>query len=77
MVNSNFNERAAIVPGTSFSVGKQSRVSPLAGVLDWDVAADGRIILIRAAEADKGGQLIVVEDFFEELRRKVSTKSQK
>jgi hypothetical protein len=46
----------------------------LTGVRDWDVAADGRVILIRAGEADRGGQLVVVEDFFEELRRKVPTK---
>lgn len=66
--------RVALVPGRTFATGKPSTLLSLDGVQDWDVAADGRVILIRSAEAKKGGQLIVVEDFFEELRRKVPTK---
>jgi hypothetical protein len=46
----------------------------LTGVRDWDAAADGRVIPIRAREADRGGQRVVVEDFLEELREKVPTK---
>jgi hypothetical protein len=63
--------RVTLVPGPAFAVGNPSTLFSLAGAQDWDVASDGRVILIRAAEAATGGQLVVVEDFFEELRRKV------
>ena len=62
--------RVAVGPGAPLSLAQPTTLFSLSGVQDWDVAADGRIIVIRAAESDRGGQLIVVEDFFQELRQK-------
>jgi hypothetical protein len=39
----------------------------------WDVAADGRFIMARLVSGDlnQGGALVVVENWFEELKAKV------
>ncbi len=64
--------RVAVIPGADFSVGEPSRLFSLANVIDWDVAPDGRrFVVIRSRRAPQEGPLIVVENFFEELRQRV------
>jgi Tol biopolymer transport system component len=69
---------AEVVPGTTFAVGEQrvlfstngyrgSLVQPL-----YDVTADDeRFVMIRLSGSSDAGDLIVVENFFEELKAKV------
>ena len=37
----------------------------------YDVARDGRVLMLRAAQGDISGDLIIVQNFFEELKAKV------
>ena len=64
--------RVAVVPGKSFAVADQRVLFSLRGVVDWDVAPDGRrFIMVRDRQGQHRRKLIVVENFFEELKTKV------
>ena len=66
--------RVAVLPGGAFAVGEPSTLFSLRGVRDWDVTPDGgRFIVIGAPDKGRGGQLVVVENFFQELRQKAGT----
>ena len=63
---------AEIVPGTTFATGAQRVLFPWGGLDDdrWAVApGDQRFVFVRTREGT-GAELIVVENFFEELRAK-------
>ena len=63
---------AEVLPGRAFAVGAPRVLFPLEGVTDWDVAPDGqRFIMLRARGDQQRRKLVVVENFFEELKRKV------
>jgi serine/threonine-protein kinase len=72
---SNGNEelvRAEVSPGQEFAAGEQRVLFSLRGVSDWDVApGDQRFVLIRERSGLGSRKLVVVENFFEELRAKV------
>ncbi len=64
--------RVPVLPGESFATGEPSTLFSLVGIWDWDISPDGqRFIVIRSRRSDESGQLVVVENFFEELRQKV------
>jgi serine/threonine-protein kinase len=64
--------RAEVRPGEAFAVGEQRVLFSLRGVTDWDVApGDQRFVVIRERAGQGSRKLIVVENFFEELRAKV------
>lgn len=64
--------RVAVAPGASFAVRDHRVLFSLRGVLDWDVSPDGtRIITIRERGGRQRSTLVVVENFFQELRAKV------
>jgi hypothetical protein len=64
--------RVAVGSGTTFTYSDQRTLFPLRGVQDWDVAPGGqRFILVREREARESNRLVVVENFFEELKAKV------
>jgi serine/threonine-protein kinase len=64
--------RVAVVPGNSFSVADQRVLFSLRGVTNWDVAPDGeRFVMIRDRAGKERTKLIVVENFFEELKARV------
>jgi eukaryotic-like serine/threonine-protein kinase len=72
-VNAN-NEltRVAVTTGTSFATSDQRVLFSLRGVADWDVGPDAnRFITIREREGRPRSKLVVVENFFEELRTRV------
>ena len=75
-VNSNSElVRVAVAPGNSFTVTDQRVLFSLRGVTDWDVAPDGRrFIMIRERDVRQHNKLVVVENFFEELKAKVPAK---
>ncbi len=62
--------QVAVRPGPAFAVSEPKTLFSLARVTDWDVAPDGRFIVIRALEGEQPPQLVVVENFFQELRQK-------
>ena len=62
---------ASVSSGESFAVNGQRILFPLRGVADWDVAPGGRFIAIHERGGRTAGRLVVVENFFEELRAKV------
>jgi len=57
--------------GTTLTLGARTSLFRLGRVSEWDVAPDGRFLLVRSRAASGGGQ-ILVENFFEELEAKVS-----
>jgi len=61
---------AEVIPAAAFSFKEQTALFSRRGIVDYDVAPDGRFIVIRTLNAQQGGSLIVVENFFEELREK-------
>jgi Tol biopolymer transport system component len=64
--------RVAVIPGATFSVADPRVLFSLRGVADWDVAPDGqRFIMIRDRQGRQRAKLVVVDNFFEELRAKV------
>jgi hypothetical protein len=64
--------RVAVGAGPTFTFSDQRVLFPLAAVLDWDVAPGGqRFIVVREREARANSRLVVVENFFEELKAKV------
>jgi hypothetical protein len=68
-----------VTPGQSFVTGETRRLFPLqtAGFSPAiDVASDGRVLAIRAAgaAATRPDELILVENFTEELKAKVKPK---
>jgi Tol biopolymer transport system component len=64
--------RVAVVPGNSFSVADQRVLFSLRGVTNWDVAPDGkRFVMIRDRAGKERNKLIVVENFFEELKARL------
>jgi serine/threonine-protein kinase len=63
--------RVGVTPGPAFAVSEPSRLFDLPGVVDWDVAPGGqRFVVIRSRSTSREGQLVVVENFLEELRRR-------
>ncbi len=69
---------AEVVPGTTFAVGEQRalfstnvyRAAATQG--NYGVTADAqRFVMIRLGGSGDAGELIVVENFFEELKAKV------
>ncbi len=61
-----------VLPGPGFVVGPERVLFTLRGVRTWDVAPDGRrFLLVRERERAEPERLIVVENFFEELKAKV------
>jgi len=61
----------AVQSGAALSLGERKVLFPVGRATEWDVAADGRILLVRAREAVGGSQEIIVEHFFEELKARV------
>ncbi len=68
-----------IQPRRSFAAGKPQQVfegpylAPLA-FRTYDVSADGqRLLMIKRAAAEEGPTLVVVQNWFEELRQRVPT----
>jgi hypothetical protein len=63
---------AQILPGPSFATGGQHVLFSPQGISDWDVAPDGkRFIMLRARHSQQRRQLVVVENFLEELKARV------
>ena len=65
-----------IVPGPTFTMGERNvlfSMEDYAGPTPthYDVTRDGRFLMIRRRAADQGLELIVVENWFEELKAKV------
>ena len=64
--------RVAVVPGNSFAIADQRVLFSLRGVADWDVAPDGRrFIMIRDRQGQQQRKLVVVENFYQELKVRV------
>jgi serine/threonine protein kinase len=64
--------RVAVGTGPTFTHSDYRVLFSLEGVQDWDVAPGGqRFITIRERESRSINRLVVVENFFEELRAKV------
>ena len=61
--------RVAVVPANGFAVSDQQVLFSLTGVHDWDLTSDRNRFIV---DHDRGGaqrnKLIVVENFFQELR---------
>ena len=58
--------------GPRFGIGTERVLFPMPGVSAWDVAPDGtRFLLVQDRESPTQNRLIVVENFFEELKAKV------
>jgi Tol biopolymer transport system component len=70
-----YNDTLYAVPvlsGATFTPGPPRALFPISGVSSWDVAPDAkRFLLVRARAAAVSRQLIVVENFFAELRARV------
>jgi hypothetical protein len=66
-----YNDTLCAVPvlsGPSFPLGAPRPRFPVAGAAQWDVSPDSRrFILLRTNDSKAERQLIVVENFFEEL----------
>jgi len=65
-----------VVPGPTFTVGERNVLFSMEDYAaptptHYDVTRDGRFLMIRRRAADQGLELIVVENFFEELKAKV------
>jgi len=61
-----------VVPGETFRIGEPRVLFAMGRVGDWDVTDDDQFIMVRdRSEQQDRGNLIVVENFFEELREKV------
>jgi len=58
--------------GTTLTLGARKVLFSLSRVSDWDVAPDGRFLLVREQEAERGGTQILVENFFVELEAKAA-----
>ncbi|HEX6943599.1 MAG TPA: protein kinase [Gemmatimonadaceae bacterium] len=64
--------RVPVLSGADFAVGPASRLFSLANVVDWDVAPGAqRFVVIRPRGAPQDGELVVVEGFNEELKKRV------
>jgi serine/threonine-protein kinase len=63
---------AEVRPGATFAVGEQRVLFSMEGFGRWLPApGDQRFLMVRSRSADVRGDLIVVENFFEELKAKV------
>jgi Tol biopolymer transport system component len=62
---------AEVFPGESFTIGEQRVLFSLVGVEAWDVTPDDQRFVMARARGGASGELIVVENFFDELREKV------
>jgi hypothetical protein len=60
-------------PDALFRVPSDLLIGALYLYTSWDVAADGRFLMVRliSEPSDDSGAMVVVENFFEELRTKV------
>ena len=64
--------RVAVTPGSTFAFTDPRVLFSLRGVVDWDVMPDGqRFVVIRERASQQKSKLVVVENFADELRRKV------
>jgi serine/threonine-protein kinase len=63
--------RVAVVPGNTFAFVDPRVLFSIRGVADWDVAPDGRFIMIRERGGRLRSKLVVVENFFQELNVRV------
>ena len=64
--------RIAVTPGSTFAVTDPRVLFSLRDVSDWDVAPDGqRFVVIRERASQQRSKLVVVENFADELRRKI------
>lgn len=64
--------RVAVVEGVSLAVREPSRLFSLVNVIDWDVGPGGqRFVIISSRVKPDQLQLIVVENFFQELAQRV------
>ena len=68
-----YGEIAAVpvLPGPGFAVGPERVLFRAEGLTKFDVAPDGRFILLRTRGASEPRQLVMVENFFTELKAKV------
>jgi len=65
--------RVAVTPGSTFAFTDPRVLFSLRGVADWDVMPDGqRFVVIRERATQQRSKLVVVENFADELRRKVA-----
>jgi eukaryotic-like serine/threonine-protein kinase len=61
----------SVLPGSAFNVGPERALFSLDGVLDWDITPDGkRFLILRNVGKAAPKRLVVVENFFAELRAK-------
>ena len=63
--------RVSVNSGATFTTGDRKVLFPLRGVADWDVAPDGRFIMLRGRGQQQRSKLVTVENFFQELNTKV------
>jgi Tol biopolymer transport system component/tRNA A-37 threonylcarbamoyl transferase component Bud32 len=63
--------RAAVGSGNTFTSSDQRPLFSLSGVAEWDVAPDGRFVLLRDKQAQQRRGLVVVENFLQELKTRV------
>ena len=64
--------RVAVVPGNAFSTTDRRKLFSVRGIDRWDVMPDGtRFIMTREREGLQRRKLVVVENFFEELKARV------
>ena len=66
------------VKGDSFAADRpRVKIDKLGGVMEWDVAPDGRIAVLTPAESAQGPTtehtVVFLQNFFDELRRRVPT----
>jgi hypothetical protein len=52
----------------TFTVGARKALFPLDRVSEWDVAPDGRLLLVRSHDAVSETRQVIVENFFQELK---------
>jgi len=65
--------RVAVTPGSTFAFTDPRVLFSLRGVADWDVMPNGqRFVVIRERATQQRSKLVVVENFADELRRKVA-----
>ncbi|MEO8480075.1 MAG: protein kinase [Gemmatimonadota bacterium] len=61
-----------VLPGDAFAVGEEETLFAVTGVTSWDVTADGqRFLLVKERSSASPRRLNVVENYFEDLRRRV------
>ncbi len=65
-------EQVEVLPSATFTAGDHRVLFPFSGFVDYDIAPDDRrFVMIRERGADRPATMVVVENFFEELKAKV------